>query len=426
MAGPSRHVSTRFTTIVALVVLLALVTAWSVPIATRMIGTGDYPDHLRTGAAVAARPHLPAPHFLYFASVAAVLKLAPGLPLRLAGIATTTFFVLATAIAIFFYLRRTGHHTSDAAIVWLTLALLMVGPVLLPAVTPDVFLIGFFVPNPYHNATIITARPFAVALLGCAAAAVAWGGFRARPWAAAALVGLSAAAKPNYLLCLVPAVAIVAAVRAGLRHPVRWGMVASIVVPAGVLVLLMREAYGARGMEVIVAPFAALRYHTAIDSTLALKFVASVAFPLTVLLLWPRLIAAHGELVLAWLAMIIAVLQAYLLAEAGPRIDHVNLAAGASLAVFVLMVASCGALLARPPTSRRSDIARLGIATVVFALHVWGGYRHLFVTMTTPQRWFGPLGYVAVAMAAIWIVAIARERLTNSQAEQERTQLRTR
>jgi hypothetical protein len=398
----------------SLLILVALVAAWSVPIAARMINAGDYPDHLRIAAAVAAAPHIPVPHFLYFIAVAAVMTIVPGVSLSVAGIVVTTGFLLATALVVWWYLRRTAPETLPAAAALLTLALLIVGPILPPVVNPDVFLIGFFVPNPYHNATIVAARPFAVALTICAAAALGRGNIKAPWWAAAGAVIASAVSKPNYLLCLVPALGIVAGAHLLTRRPVRWPLVLAILVPAAVLVWVLREAYGTRGVEVVVAPFAALRFHTAIDATLALKFAASVAFPLAVVMLWPRSLTSHAELALAWIALGIAVLQGILLAEPGPRIDHANLLAGASIATFVLMVTSCSAVLARSADRSSAERVRLAIAWTVFALHIWGGFRHVLVTMMTPERWLTPLGYAAMAITAAWLAVAARARTYSS------------
>jgi hypothetical protein len=409
----------------ALLVLVLLVAAWSVPIAARMIAAGDYPDHLRIAAEVAAVPHVPAPHFLYFVSVALLITLLPSISVPVAGIAVTTAFVLGTAAVVWWYLRRTSHR-SPAAIVLVTCALFVAGPVLLSSISPDVFLIGFFVPNPYHNATIVAARPFAVALLIGGAAALDRTEIRMPAWVAAAAVLLSAVSKPNYLLCLVPALALVAAVRLIMRRPIRWPVLLAIVIPAATLVWVLREAYGARGVEVIVAPFAAIRFHTAVDATLALKLLASVAFPLAVIAFWPRLLITHGELALAWAAMIVALLQGYLLAEAGPRIDHANLIAGGSLAVFVLMVASCSAMLGRSAPEGTRERLRLAIAWSVFGLHIAGGFRHLLVTMMTPARWVTPLGYLAVAVAAAWLALLARQWITRGRASRGSTRLYTR
>jgi hypothetical protein len=120
----------------------------------------------------------------------------------------------------------------------------------------------------------------------------------------------------------------------------------------------------------------------------------------------------------------VALLQAYLLAEAGPRIDHANLMAGASLAVFVLMVTSSSAVLASRSRGDALDAIRLAAAAVVFACHLWGGFRHVLVTMMTPQRWSGPLMYVALAVGAIWLAA-AIWQARGSVVSPERKRLHT-
>jgi hypothetical protein len=394
----------------ALVILMLLALAWSLPLATRMVTDGDYPDHLRVAASMAADLHIPVPHFLYFAAVAAVLRVIPGIHLATAGIVVTTGFMLAAAAVVWWYVRRTAPALPDAVLAGMTLAVLVAGPVLPPTMVPDVFLIGFFVPNPYHNATITAARPFALALALAGAAALRTGRIGVPWWVTSILVILLALAKPNYLLCLVPAVAIVAAGRLAARRPVHWPGLMAIAATSCVIVWLMRMAYSNQGVEVIVAPFAAIGFHTPLGLTLGLKLLASIVFPITVLVAWPRLIVRHGELALAWVAFAVALLQGYLLAESGPRMDHANLLAGASLAAFVLMVTTGGAALARAADPQPGDAARLMIVGATLMLHVWGGLRHALVPMMSVERWLTPLGYVALLAAGVWLVLTARPR----------------
>jgi hypothetical protein len=146
-----------------------------------------------------------------------------------------------------------------------------------------------------------------------------------------------------------------------------------------------------------------------IDATLGLRVIASAAFPVSVVLLWPRVVFARTDLKLAWIALAVAVAQGFLLAEAGPRIDHANLLPGASLAAFVVMVMSGAVLADRTATGMKTEPLRIVTAWTVFALHLWGGIRHVMV-VTPPAAWVTPLAGVAGVATVAWLIATARLR----------------
>jgi hypothetical protein len=375
--------------------LALLVLAWTWPITQRMIADGDFPEHLAVATSIVEHPSVPAPHFLFFGSVALLMMAAP-VTAQAAGEIVISLLHVGAALFILWYLRQASGRVSPATMA-LALGLLIVGPILPIPLEQSVALVGYFPPNPYHNATYTTAKPFCLWLLVVAAAALR--GERRSIAAALAAVTLTAVSKPNYLTCLVPALGIGALARTARRRPVRWASVLAISTLATLIVLVMQWLYAGNNVAVIVAPFAALSFHTPIGPGLVWQLLGAVAFPAVVVLCWPRLLIERQDLSLAWGAAAVAFAEGYLLAEAAPRTDHGNLLVAASQGVFVLMVASAVAL-ASIPAARSAWRTRL--AWGVFALHLASGLRHVSWKLDAVD-WARPLTAVALVATGVWV-----------------------
>ena len=387
----------------AALVLSLLVSAWMWPLTRRMIDTGDFPDHLAVAETIVAHPSLPAPHFLFFGSVAGVMMALPGVSARAAGVLVISVLHVGTALLIGWYLRRASGQLSPATIA-VAAALLVVGPILPLSFAPTQYLVGYFPSNPFHNATFTTAKPFCLWLVLIAAAAVRSDRGAGLAVGGAAAVALTAISKPNYLTCVVPALVAYAAWRRLTHRPVNWPATCAIVLPAVAAILVMQRLYGEKDVAVVVAPLVALSYHVPIGPGLVWQLLGAIAFPIAVAALWPRLLSRRADLVLAWGAAVVAFGEGYLLAEAGTRIDHANLLVAASQGVFVLMVASAAALLSLPRAASVPERLRRAGAWALFGLHVMGGVRHVMVKLTVDD-WRHPLTYVAVAACLTWSAA---------------------
>ncbi len=391
----------------AALALSLLVSAWTWPLTRTMIDSGDFPDHLAVAATIVEHPSLPAPHFLFFGAVAVLMMALPGLSAPAAGMIVIAVLHVATALLIGWYLRRASGEVSPATIV-VAAALLVVGPILPLWFAPTQYLVGYFPPNPFHNATFTTAKPFCLWLLLVAAAAVGSARRSDRRLGlavgGAAAVVLTAISKPNYLTCFVPALVAYAAWRQLTHRAVNWTVVAAIALPAMAAVLLMQRLYGGKDITVVVAPFAALSYYVAIGPGLVWQLLGAIAFPIAVAALWPHQTLRRPDLVLAWGAAMVAFAEGYLLGEAGTKMDHANLLVGASQGVFVLMVASAAALLSLAPAASMGERLKRALAWIVFALHLTGGLRHVLLKVTVDD-WRHPLTYIAVAAVLIWSLA---------------------
>jgi len=400
--------SARFLGATAVAMLLVL--AWTLPLSIHEIADSDFPSHLKTAEAIAATGHIPVLHFLFFGSVASLLLIFRGLSSATAGIIVISLVHLLTVLVIHWFLCREAGLVSLRTIL-VTTTLLIVAPILPPPVNPSVYLMGYFTPNPYHNATFITSKPFCLLLLLAVANVF-------RPNAGRRVVVLqivavlfAAISKPNYIVCVVPAALLFAVWQRWRHQPVRWSAVATLTLTAAIVVVVAERVYGAVGEEsgpVILAPFAVLRFHTQIGLSLAAKLLASIAFPLAVVAMWPMLLR-RPELWLAWTATTVSLGQGYLLAEAGPRIDHANLLVGASQAAFVLMVVSAGALLSLPRAADLTERIRRVSVWGLLLLHVGSGYRHVLLKLN-PSAWVEPLSAVALVVLVVWVLMSPRSQ----------------
>lgn len=350
----------------ALMLATAAVYGWALSTGfTTLEPFDDYSVHNRLAAQMAAEGRLLVPHPLYQVLAIAIGSFLPG-GTSAGGFAT----VLAAQVAAAALLHRWLGGAVLAA------AVMLAAPVNVFTPGPGEGYFGYFPANVLHSPTTVLARPLSLALFIVVAGAL---GRAAAPRAgraaalAALLTVLGVLAKPNFVLCLVPALALMSLADERTRRA--KGLVLAVALPAGVLLagqawLTFATPALARA-EIAVAPFGYL-FRQMPDSAwlLAFKLVFSVLFPLAVVLADPRGAAGDTGLKLAWAAFAVGVLQAYLLAETGMRRDHGNFLWGAQIAAFVLFAASARTLAAQA-LGRGSgrDWIRWSLPVVLLAVH---------------------------------------------------------
>jgi hypothetical protein len=257
---------------------------------------------------------------------------------------------IAAAQVIYFYLGKLVRKGGEFLRVFLSISLTYAGPLMLLAVFDHKFYFGYIGLASYHNPTVHLLRPFA--LLSFIFATRAFSNPRNPFWvvlvsAAAMLAGMLT--KPNYGIALLPALGVMALWFLIKKRPIDWRLlIGGQVIPflivlafQWVLIYMLPDAEPA---HIILAPFAVESYWS---SFLPVKFILSILFPLAVLFLNWRQLRQNDEMLLAWLAFFISVIQLYFLAEAGDRFVHGNFRWGAQTALFVLIAASLRYLLHR-------------------------------------------------------------------------------
>ena len=367
---------------------------WGYPIMVRMVVDADFPFHIATAETFAATGAITVPHFLLQVLLGAVLFAAGGGASTPIALAFFSVLYAAAAMMVCWFVARDGAGARAlAASVALACAVIVAAPVL-PREELPVYLIGYFPPNVYHNPTMLLAKPFLVLALAAAMTAIT----RAGRTTARELAGLSlpvlflGAAKPNYLGCLMPALVLVGLWRV---PPAQREFAARrIAAMCGAAFLILAATYvryrAERRFEtgIMFAPLAVISHYVPVDAaSIVSSVLASVAFPLTVTLLWPRLVWRDRAMSLAWAGAVIGLLFSYLASETGPRQFDGNFLWTGQMGVFVLFVAAAAFVRRQLSGRSRLDMLRLAPAAIVLLLHVEAGCRHVAVKVP-PAAWW--------------------------------------
>jgi hypothetical protein len=353
-------------------VLAVLVLA---PIVSRLAGTGaDYTIHRNLAVAMKAHLTLYSPHFLLQFLALAVDFLVPGDINAAMIVVSLVAYAAVAATIVRVILRRTS---SVAVALTLTLALLLASSVAVLFPLDRHLYYGYIPANVFHNPTMVLLKPLAMLSFGYAVAAL-WPqqGQSVRTFIPCALLSVACAlAKPNYTVCILPALVFVAAKRAASRSPIDWRLlILGFLLPASATLMLQyywtfsdSQIPGVLpgNSHIVFAPLAVMSQHS---SWLAVKLLLSLLFPISVLATNFRRVREDSALMLAWVLFAVGAGMMYLLAESGPRMIHGNMLWGAQIAVFILFVQSAahisayfgGALATATQWERRRALASLG------------------------------------------------------------------
>ena len=433
---PRRFALDRYDAL-GLTLLAVLVPLITLPVLRNMIGPhlqdprlSDYPSHSAYAAQMRHERRLLLPHPLYHLCLLTVQKgvewmtgtSAADIELpavghirtsdaRVLGAVNQAYARAAMIVAIAFLLLTAGilwcqarlavetrNITAALACAALVLALMLLGPVSLRHAKDGEYYLGYIGISVWHNPTVLLAKPLSY-LLFLRAVNV----FTSKqepteqvPWAfasvnAALIVLLCAFAKPNYILCLLPALAILATIFLYLHLPIRLRLLlAGIVLPS--LALLAWQYYftlaSGVGNGIAFAPFKVMSALARHDH-LGQKFLLSILFPAVVYAIWLPDAVKNVRLNLAGFAFWFAVAFMYFVAEKKNYTDG-NFLWGAQIALFILCAESAFFVIATArrhwtanPSRRWIPTAQAMICTVVLALHLYWGIRYRnFVTHT--------------------------------------------
>jgi hypothetical protein len=167
------------------------------------------------------------------------------------------------------------------------------------------------------------------------------------PWRwtlTAAIVILAGLAKPHYVSCILAATLTCAVLRAANGHAVPWKPLGLGVAFPAVLVVIWAASGNvalAEGGSATFAPLAVLGNYVPVDaSSITQRIASDIAFPLTVTAIWPVTVIRFPPMAVAWLAYLVGVGQALLLAETGSRMFDGNFIWSGQLATFGLVTAA--------------------------------------------------------------------------------------
>jgi hypothetical protein len=324
-----------------------------------------------------------------------------------AGVVVVVAFVVLLAEVVYqrFVATLDGANRRVAAPVGAVLALLvlLVTPITVLTWNRHQLLTGYVNITSYENPTVNVVRPLALVLFWLLIDRFSG---RARPRVvavAAALSFLALAAKPSYTICLLPAMALLAAWSLLRRRPVDWRLLLLGFVGPSVLGLAF-QFWATRSLEggVGVAPFKIVRQLLESRGLSPWMFV-----PLLVLsILFPAVVAAaywkRGTTTLSWVMAWVTFgvgLAVFCLLTITGRRDYGDFVWGAQIALFVLFVESVRLVLpevfrpgrTRPEgevAGRRRVDLRVAAVTVAFVLHLVCGGMLWYHEVVTPAAWW--------------------------------------
>lgn len=360
----------------ALLLLAGLVVACFLPVLLRMQTSYDFMVHNGLVEKMRRSGELPVLHPLYHLLTLAWSWVVFPENTSRAGVATILTAKVCSAGFMYLLLVRSGAHRTAALCA--ALGGVIATHVLAAYPFDHKILGGYLNPNVLHNPTSMILAPIALAQFWVAGRIFAGDASRRVQVVAVLATLLSVSAKPSYMLAFAPALVIMAGLRTLQRRPVA--------LKATVLVLLCWIAatipqylfsFGQNQQQDLYSGVSSIAWlPLAVMSSgsgyLPLKLLASVAFPLGYLALFPRSLR-DPDMQFAWITFLVSLVYAYFLAEQGPRMLHGNFIWTAQVSLFVLMFTSmrsflCGrAATALPPPY---PVTRHAVCIALFLLHI--------------------------------------------------------
>lgn len=285
-------------------------------------------------------PHLMAHPGLFLSEAALMVTL--GLSSRVAGMIVLTLAYLALGLVIYAEVlkRMKGlARRAELGSVGITLALMLVAQIPILLTWDHQIYFGYIGINAYNNSTLNYLKPFAMASFLYTLQIFA----ETRPsWKStlisALLVVFSALVKPNYIICLLPALGLFVVYKLWRHESIQWRfMILGIGLPA-VLTLGWQYAidYGSGAGEILFDPLKVKQYYS---DALIIKFFFSILFPFLATRVYIRQAVKDDKTILAWLCFLIGAFYAYFLSEtSGGNFSMGNFDWSAEVTLFILFV----------------------------------------------------------------------------------------
>ncbi len=328
-------------------------------------------------------------HVLYHAVYRLLKVWLPQLESSDIALLAIMVFMIPLPLIIFSILKRhCAGLIAAQGILLLSVGLTIASPITFWA---DYVMIGYINPIVYHNPTLIALRLFAIPV-----SLLALGVFSSTSYRnanhrlytlllCASVILLSTLAKQSYTLVLIPGCCAFAAWRAFRGNRVDWTLlVFGICIPGSLMLglqYLISFADFADDSIISFGVFVFFRYYIP-DWRVPIQLLLSLAFPITVYLLFFTEAKKHLYLNLSWTVFAVSAFVTYCFYESGLRIGHGNFLWNSYIAVFVLMFASVLFLVQQYVRSRldaehQSMPSRLAlkfsISVVLLGSHVFFG-----------------------------------------------------
>lgn len=360
--------------------------------------TGTYDAHIIFAQKMAEGNFIGLPHFLYHVLLIAIHRLIPIVNFPVAGFFIVPFlanFVLAWLLESHFYrtLQKYKFSQKLSISIILSLALMIIAPISL-FTYPRLYL-GYIGITMYHSITTMLVKPTSIIAFDYLARLLTTSKCQWKIYIYLSIVTvISLIGKPNYIICLLPAVVIVAVYKLYNKKTINLPpIIIGFFFPC--LLILAWQYYftyysdthqyqylvqGGK-TSIIFSPFVVMNFYT---KNIIRDFLMSIVFPLSVYLLYFKQAKTDFKLNLAWLTFSISVFYTYFLAEYAvdsARISYAgNLLWSGQLGLFILFFYSAIFLLGQ---IKQKNYLQFLICSFAFCLHLVSGivyYAHVINT----------------------------------------------
>ncbi len=330
----------------------------------------------------------------------------PTYSFQIAGFLTAILFYVGLALLIFDRVKKENPNLPPGVL----LSLCLGTPILLELLAPiniftllsrDLY-IGYIGINVFHNPTIVILKPISLLLFwivldrmrivnGHTDQRKTTFGFMA---GLALLTVVNLITKPNFILCFLPALWLVALIRIWQKEKIAWWLIiAGITIPS-ILVLVLQYLFTFSIDQTSGIAFAPMQTMWNFNiSTLGAIFrlILSCLFPIVMLFLFFKEIIRNNRLLIAYVTFIFALLFAYLLVETGPRSLHGNFLWGAEVALFILCVELVLLFIRKYATIFKQSYKdwRFWLSSSTLLLHFLCGIAWYFAEVLRPHQWWG-------------------------------------
>jgi len=364
--------------ILTILILVIYVPITELQINQRLV-PNDFKWHLNA-VLPAMQGQIRSPHFLFQIVVALIYKMLPHQSVESAAAIVIVGSQIITGAVLYFGFYRSVDKVTSGFIISLRILL-----TILTMVVFDVAVLYFIDGHlyfgqvgltSYHNPTIQLLKPIAAWLFLLVVKSMeepknASACFYALLISSTVLSGL---AKPTYIMCIVPASAVMMFLGDRERPIALWPMLIGLWLPTCCLLVWQYsfEYGGDNAVSVLWAPLLVFLHDSELW-TLIPKFVTGLTFPLVTLAMYPRVVLGDRASVLGWIAMGVASIYAYLVAEGPPRTFHGNLWWGMETCGFILFAVTGRILLVKVfsiVSGREALSYRIVLCLSSFLLHV--------------------------------------------------------
>ncbi|WP_208644361.1 hypothetical protein [Pseudomonas wadenswilerensis] len=342
---------------------------------------GDYVAHLKWASEIEEYGKLILPHPLYHILVIFAKNL---LTIDYVAASTLVILLAISLLAILNY-RILATSVSMPTAILFSVCLLLVTPLQAFFVADNHLYFGYIGITVYHSPTMLLLKPLSL-IVFCYALKAAdrpAEGQRLHAMAFAFAVFICGISKPNFLLIILPAfvlfLLITQQLASTMQRPYIYG--AFFLPTLLVLSLQFFHTYFFQGLSVgtgheeshvLFLPFETFSHYSGF---LIGKLFLSIAFPLLVLLFYPKASAKNKALILAFLCLLMGMILTYFFAESGYRMYAGNFWWSGQIGLYLAFLFSLTFLLGnmKSLTTTLLDKIKFGLCIAVFFAHTTCG-----------------------------------------------------